>query len=206
MERFRAFLSPAGGTIQVPEPSLSRFLFADSRMGWFWLLVRVYCGWQWLQAGTEKWGAPGWTGSGAGGAIQGFVNGALQKTSGDHPDVTGWYAGFLQSFVLPYSAFWAWAITLGEILVGLGLIFGVLTGIAAFFGGLMNVNYLMAGTVSTNPLLFVLATWLVLAWRIAGWYGFDRILLPRLGTPWAPVTVVEKQPAPVPVPVAGGEV
>jgi thiosulfate dehydrogenase [quinone] large subunit len=111
----------------------------------------------------------------------------------------------LQAFVLPHSAFWAWAITLGEILVGLGLIFGVLTGIAAFFGGLMNVNYLMAGTVSTNPLLFVFATWLVLAWRIAGWYGFDRCLLPRMGTPWAPIELVKNKPRRAPVPVAGGE-
>jgi thiosulfate dehydrogenase [quinone] large subunit len=205
MERLRAFLSPTGGTIQVPEPSISRLLFADSRMAWFWLLVRVYCGWQWLQAGLEKWGAAGWTGANSGAAIQGFVNGALQKSSGDHPDVAGWYASFLQTFVLPYSAFWAWAITVGEILVGLGLILGVLTGIAAFFGGLMNVNYLMAGTVSTNPLLFVFATWLVLAWRIAGWYGFDRYLLPRLGTPWAPVEVVDNQPRRAPVPVAGAE-
>ena len=55
-----------------------------------------------------------------------------------------------------------------------------------FFGSLMSVNYLLAGTVSSNPILFVLATWLVLAWRVAGWWGLDRWLLPLLGTPWAP--------------------
>jgi hypothetical protein len=64
--------------------------------------------------------------------------------------------------------------------VGLGLIFGCVTGIAAFFGGLMNVNDLSAGTVSANPLLFVLATWLVLAWRVAGWWGLARGVLPLL--------------------------
>jgi len=31
--------------------------------------------------------------------------------------------------------------------------------------GRMNANYPLAGTVSTNPTLFILATWLVLAWR-----------------------------------------
>jgi len=25
---------------------------------------------------------------------------------------------------------------------------------------------------------------LILAWRNAGWYGLDRIVLPKLGTPW----------------------
>ena len=81
-------------------------------------------------------------------------------------------------------------ITVGEILVGLGLIFGVLTGIAAFLGRLMNVNYLRLEPSAPTP---VCATWLVLAWRIAGWYGFDRYLLPRLGTPGAPVAVVKNQ-------------
>ena len=72
----------------------------------------------------------------------------------------------------------------GELLVGLGLIVGLLTGIAAFFGALMNVSFLLAGTLSTNPILFILATWLVLAWKVAGWYGLDRYALPKLGTPW----------------------
>jgi thiosulfate dehydrogenase (quinone) large subunit len=202
MQQLRA---PAGKAIQIPEPPISRFLFADTRMAWFWLIVRLYCGWEWLQAGIEKWGKPGWTGPNAGAAIGGFVNGALQKTTGDHPDVNSIYAGFLQAFVLPNAGFWAWAITVGEVLVGLGLIVGCLTGVAAFFGGLMNVNYLMAGTVSTNPLLFVLATWLVLAWRIAGWYGVDRWLLPRLGTPWAPGTWVGHRDRSTPVAVAGSQ-
>jgi thiosulfate dehydrogenase [quinone] large subunit len=90
------------------------------------------------------------------------------------------------TIVLPNAAIWSWAITLGEIAVGLGLIFGVLTGFAAFSGGLMNANYLLAGTVSTNPLLFIFATWLVLGWRVAGYYGVDRWLLPALGVPGKP--------------------
>jgi thiosulfate dehydrogenase [quinone] large subunit len=184
---------PLASPTQIPEPPLARFLFADTRLAWFWLIVRVYCGWQWLEAGLGKWGEPAWTGANAGAALTGFVNGALAKTGGDHPDVNSTYAAFLQTLVLPHAAFWSWVVVLGEIAVGLGLIFGCLTGVAAFFGGLMNVNYLFAGTVSTNPLLFVLATWLVLAWRVAGWWGLDRWLLPLLGTPWSPGTVVSSQ-------------
>jgi hypothetical protein len=52
--------------------------------------------------------------------------------------------------------------------------------------------YLLAGTLSTNPLLFILGTWLVLAWRVGGWWGLDRWLLPLLGTPWAPGALKEK--------------
>ena len=91
---------------------------------------------------------------------------------------------FLTSFVAPYPVFWSYLITFGELAVGLGLLVGCLTGIAAFFGLVMNFNYLLAGAVSTNPILGFLALMLILAWRIAGYYGVDRYLLPLLGTPW----------------------
>lgn len=172
--------------VHVEEPPIAQFLFADTRMAWFWLLVRLYAGYEWLMAGIEKFGNPAWTGSQAGGALAGFAARALTKTGGGHPDVTGWYASFLQGFVTPHAAAWSWAITLGEIAVGLGLILGLFTGIAAFFGGLMNANYLLAGTVSTNPILFILATWLVLAWRVAGYYGLDYWVLPAIGVPGRP--------------------
>lgn len=178
---------------QIPEPPIARFLFADSRMAWFWLIVRVYAGFQWLNAGMGKLtGHPllgeaenKWVFSGHdGAAIKGFAMGALAKSGGANPAVQGWYADFLRTFVLPHPAVWAYLITFGEVLVGVGLIVGALTGIAAFFGLVMNLNYLLAGTVSTNPILGGIAILLVLAWRIGGYYGVDRYLLPLLGTPW----------------------
>jgi len=183
-------IAQANAGTQVPEPPISRFLFADTRLAWFWLAVRVYVGWQWLEAGIEKFENPAWVGANAGAGLTGFVNGALGKTAGAHPDVTGWYATFLQSVVLPYATTWSYAVTFGEMLVGIGLILGCLTGVAAFFGSFMNANFLFAGTVSINPLLFVLATWLVLAWRVAGFLGLDFFVLPALGTPWAPGKLV----------------
>ena len=75
-----------------------------------------------------------------------------------------------------------------------------MTGFAAFFGGLMNANYLLSGTVSINPLLFIFATWLVLAWRVAGYYGADRWVLPLLGVPGQPGKIFthDKTEAPKP--------
>ena len=66
------------------------------------------------------------------------------------------------------------------------MIVGALVGIAAFFGTVLNFNFQLAGSASTNPVLFGLGVFLVLAWKIAGWWGLDRYLLPLLGTPWAP--------------------
>ena len=48
----------------------------------------------------------------------------------------------------------------------------------------MNMSFLLAGSASTNPVLFTLAIGLILAWKVAGYYGVDRYLLPVLGVPW----------------------
>jgi thiosulfate dehydrogenase [quinone] large subunit len=66
----------------------------------------------------------------------------------------------------------------------------------------MNWNFLMAGTASSNPLLFVAALLIVLAWKTAGYFGLDRVLLPMLGTPWKVGYIVhpeQRKPQPVPV-------
>ena len=173
----------------------ARSLFSEVRWAWIWLPIRLYVGWQWLQAGWSKLNNPVWIGNKAGVAISGFVSGALTKTGGEHPDVQGWYAWFLERLVLTNLKFWSYLVTIGEFLVGVALILGILTSIAAFFGGFMNMNYLLAGTVSINPILLALAAILVLAWRTAGWWGLDRWVIPALGTPWSPGLVFRKQEA-----------
>ena len=179
---------------QIPEPSITRFLFADSRMAIFWLVVRLYVGYEWLRAGWEKIVDPSgvWVGSKAGAAVAGFAKGALAKTGGEHPDVQGWYAWFLRELVLPNATLFSYLVAWGEVLVGIALILGVLTGIAAFFGAVMNANYLLAGAVSTNPILLIGAIGLMLAWRIAGYIGLDRYVLPLVGVPGHAGPVAER--------------
>ncbi len=90
----------------IPEPPIATFLFADTRMAWFWLLVRLYVGYQWLTAGLDKLtghsftfgasfgksaGTPWVFGTHNGAAIKGFVAGALTQATGAHPAVQGWY-------------------------------------------------------------------------------------------------------------------
>jgi thiosulfate dehydrogenase [quinone] large subunit len=170
----------------IEDPPAARALFGDVRWSWLWLVLRLYLGYEWLMAGWGKVGNPAWTGSKAGAALTGFIQGALAKTAGDHPDVQGWYAWFLQNLVLPNATLWSYLVSWGEVLVGIALILGIFTGIAAFFGSFMNINYLLAGTVSTNPILFLIAIFLILAWKTAGWWGLDRWVLSWVGTPWKP--------------------
>jgi len=170
----------------LPEPQLSKFLFADTRSSWIWLVLRVYLGWQWVVAGYEKVINPVWVGPHAGAAVTGFVIGALKKVEGAHPDVSYWYALWLKDVVLPNASFFSHLVAFGEFAVGIGLILGLFTGIAAFFGATMNMNYLFAGTISLNPIMVLIQLFLILAWRVAGWVGLDRWVLPLLGTPWKP--------------------
>lgn len=173
-------------TYQLDDPDFTKFLFSDVRMAWFWLLARLYLGWQWLDAGRHKITNDAWMDDGT--ALQGFWRRAVEIPEQGQPAITyGWYRDFLQ-FMLDrewYTGF-ALVIAIGEVVLGIALIVGAFTGIAAFFGAFLNFNFMLAGTASTNPLLFLMALGLILAWKIAGYIGLDAYILPRVGTPWKP--------------------
>lgn len=175
-------------TTYYPEPKVSRFVFASKFMAPLWTVVRIYLGWMWLNAGLHKMWVDGgfntaWVGPNAGGGVAGYLNGALAKTQGDYPSVSGWYGWLIEHIFLPNATLMSNLVAFGEVLVGVALIVGFMTGLSAFFGGMMNASFLLAGTLSANPVMFILATWLVLAWRIAGYYGLDYFVLERIGAP-----------------------
>lgn len=175
-------------TYTIEQSAFTHFLTASTTSAPLWLLVRLYLGYEFLMAGWGKVANPAWFGSDAGAALQGFVNGAVAKTvcaptvaaAACHPAVQMWYASFLESTVLPNLVVWSNAVVLGEIMIGLGLIVGLLTGAAAFFAFFMSWNFLLAGTVSTNPILVVLALSIFAARRVAGYWGLDRYAMPYL--------------------------
>lgn len=180
--RERATLKASIGSERFPEPAIAKFFLASEGSAAMWFVVRMNVGAEWLLAGWEKVQSPAWGSSGK--ALTGFVAGALAKTSGPNPAVQGWYAWFLQHIVVNSTGFFSFLVTWGELAVGLGILLGILTGIAAGFGVLMNLNYLLAGTVSVNPVLGMFGLFLCFSWRVCGWIGGDRWLLPSLGLPW----------------------
>jgi thiosulfate dehydrogenase (quinone) large subunit len=183
--------APGATTVEVEGPAFTRFLFSNTRAGLLWLPIRLFVGFSFLEAGLHKLfpagkaiGA-GWLDGGT--ALLGYWHNAVAIPDAPaRPAITfEWYRDFLNLLINNNAHVWfAWLIVFGEIAVGLGLIFGVLTGVAAFFGAFMNMSFLLAGSASTNPVLFALGIGLILAWRVAGYYGVDRYLLPRLGVPW----------------------
>lgn len=168
----------------IEDPPVAKFLFSDTRSAPIWLVLRVLLGISWLQSGLNKLGNPDWIQTGE--ALRGFWTSAVQiPESGRPPIAFDWYRDFIQSMLDAGSYVWfAKVVTLGETVVGLALILGAFVGVAAFFGAFMNWNYIMAGSASTNGLLGIAAILLILAWKVAGYYGLDYYLLRRLGTPW----------------------
>jgi thiosulfate dehydrogenase [quinone] large subunit len=172
-----------GDTI-IEDPPIARFLFSNTKTGWLWLFVRVWLGWQWIEAAEHKIVDPAWVGGGE--ALKAYWERALAiGPNGKSAIAFDWYRGFIQ--VLYDNQTWTWfapLIAWAELLIGVALILGAFTGLAAFGGSLLNWSFVMAGTASTNMLLFAVAALVILAWKVAGWYGLDRWLLPAVGTPW----------------------
>ena len=178
--------------IIVNDPPFARKLFSEvGPWSLVWLFLRLWLGWEWLIAG---WGKVMGTGAHPWGpeSVLGFWQRAvLVPESPARPAIVyDWYRSFLEFLInIRAESFMAPLIAWGELLVGVALIVGVFVGIAAVFGAFMNMNFMLAGTASTNPVLLLASILLILAWKTAGWFGLDRFLLPRLGTPWSKVEV-----------------
>ena len=178
-------LTPDPAPGQIDDPRGWRLLLGNIFFALIWLPMRFFLGRDWLSHGAEKIVDPAWMDQGE--ALRGFWEEAVVIPEQGRPPIAyDWFRQFLQ-YMLDngWYTWFAKLVAWGEVLVGLALLLGALVGLSAFFGTFMNFNYMLAGSSSTNPVLFGLAIFLVLAWKVGGHWGLDRWLLPVLGTPWA---------------------
>jgi thiosulfate dehydrogenase [quinone] large subunit len=178
-------LTPDPAPGQVNDPVGWRLLMGNIFFALIWLPMRFFLGRDWLAHGAEKIVDPAWMDQGE--ALRGFWEQAVVIPEQGRPPIAyDWFRQFLQSMLdNGWYTWFAKIVAWGEVLVGVALLLGALVGLAAFFGTFMNFNYMLAGSSSTNPVLFGLAIFLVLAWKVGGHWGLDRWLLPLLGAPWA---------------------
>jgi thiosulfate dehydrogenase [quinone] large subunit len=177
--------APAGPG-QTDDPAVWKLIMGNVYFALLWLPIRFFIGREWLSAGEHKLRDSAWMDGGS--ALQGYWERAVAIPEQGRPAITyAWYRDFLQYMLdNEWYTWFAKLIAVGEFMVGLALIVGALVGIAAFFGTFMNFSFMLAGSSSTNPVLFGLSVFLVLAWKVAGYWGLDRYLLPILGAPWSP--------------------
>jgi thiosulfate dehydrogenase [quinone] large subunit len=168
----------------VQDPPLVQKLLTDVRAGWLFLPFRIWLGWQWISAASGKIADPKWVETGE--ALKAYWMNAVKIPQTGRPAISfDWYRMFLQLLLDTQSHTWfAKMVAYGEMLIGIALILGAFTGIAAFFSCFMNWNFMMAGSASTNPMLFTIAVFLILAWKVSGYVGADFFLLRLIGTPW----------------------
>ncbi|HYJ13619.1 MAG TPA: hypothetical protein VEW66_08510 [Thermomicrobiales bacterium] len=173
------------GEGQIDDPAWWKLLLGNTYLAVLWLPIRFFVGQEWLMAGEHKVRSSEWMDGGT--ALQGYWTKAtaVNPETGASRITYSWFNDFI-TYMLDneWYTWFAKLVAVGEVLVGLGLILGALVGIAAFFGTVLNFNFMLAGTVSSNPVLFALTVFLVLGWKVAGFLGLDRFLLPLLGTPW----------------------
>jgi thiosulfate dehydrogenase [quinone] large subunit len=184
---------------------IADWLYRSKPASVLWLVARVWLGYGWLNAGYQKlWGsekAAFWNGSGAG--VKGFATaGVAGSKAGKGGASYGWFAGFLHGFVIPNASWIAKVVTLTELAVGVLLILGLLTGAAAAAGLALNIVYMFSGSSGVNPAYAIVAVFLILAWRNAGYIGLDRFALPVMGSRLrpAPRMIEPADPATHPVP------
>lgn len=189
LARYSELASSFGGGTEeeyhIPNPPLFRFLTQDLRSAPMWAVVRFYTGLMWLEAGLHKVTDEAWR---DGSAILGFWERIVVVPEEGRASITyDWWRDFIQFLIDTESHTWfgpmiAW----GEVAVGFALILGAFTGIAAVGGFTMNMAFGLSGSASSNPVLAFLAAVIILGWRVAGYWGADRVLLPWIGTPWNP--------------------
>ena len=125
----------------------------------------------------------------ASGRWQGVMPKLIAKYASDNP--FPWYKSFLLDTVIPNSHTFATLTAIGEVGVGISLLFGLLTPLGAFFGILQVLFYGMAvqqqssGQQGFHVMLFVMMLTFLLAragrqWGIDGWlrerYPASRIV------------------------------
>ncbi len=92
------------------------------------------------------WIALGW-GKATGDFVKsGFAEGAKEMAAGSWP----FWKAFLEGTVLPHAGVFGWALALGEIAVGVGLVLGLFTRVAAA-GGVALVLSILLGSARGAP-------------------------------------------------------
>jgi thiosulfate dehydrogenase [quinone] large subunit len=167
------------------------YLFLDWRSLVLWIPLRAFLAYDWIEAGTHELlgtsTSPSWLWDG-GGSLLKYWKGATAIPTQGSPRITYDFWREVLNFMAQngLAPIISWMVAWGELLIGLGILFGGLLGIACFFGITLNTFFLLSGSTSSNPILLVGALLLIGAYRVAGQLGLDHKWLKALDPTNAP--------------------
>jgi thiosulfate dehydrogenase (quinone) large subunit len=131
------------------------------------LPLRLFIAFGWLRAATEKLSNPAWF---DGAALSGFLNAQLHADRVAFPA----YAWLISHVFLPGAPVLAWIVLIGQVMVGIGLVFGAFSRGALLGGLLMNLNFIAAGVPSPS-VFYVVIQILLLASSSGRVFGLDGV-------------------------------
>jgi len=101
----------------------------------------------------------------------------IDRLSEIHPDT--FQAAYLRYFAIPFYLPIAWVITVGELFIGLALIFGITTRLHAAFGLFMLLNFAAGAFYNIWIDILSIMAILFIIFPTGHWFGFDRLLHQR---------------------------
>ncbi len=170
----------------VIDPPLARYLFASTASSPIWLVVRAFVGWEWLWSGTHGLADPNWQQSVGEGLVTTWRAALDASAASSATPLAAPLRGGLQLLLDTHAENWMPSVmAAGEVVVGIAVMLGLLVGLSCAAGLLVDLLiFLLAGVVAIGSMLAPFALLLMLAWKNAGFIGFDRYLLRSFGAPW----------------------
>src|SRR5215208_1425579 len=106
----------------ITDPPIAQYLFANTRVAWLWLPLRLYLGYAWISAGWAKIQNPAWMETGQ--ALRGFWENAVRVEP--RPMIAvDWYREFIQVLLDAQAYTWfAKVVSVSELLIGTALVLG----------------------------------------------------------------------------------
>lgn len=139
---------------------------------WYISLLRIYIGYYLLWQGWRKF-------------QRDFPKGDwIGRQIGDIAtlDLYPWYKKLLLDFVVPHHELFGYLVMIGEIVVGLCLLLGLLTRVNAFVGLFMMINYMFGpgmargGAMLAQQQTFIIGLFIILMSGAGRTLGLDGIL------------------------------
>jgi len=139
------------GKIGITLFLLGRYLFASFFLYGFW--HKLVKGWLWSDL-MERF----------------FI-----KRLGELP-ADSFQASYLEHFAIPYAMPIAWIVTVGELVIALSLLLGLVTRANAAFALFLLLNFAAGGYYNLSLPPFILFAILMIIFPSSHWLGFDKQL------------------------------